>query len=131
MPSEKLPEPWLSFLDALEEEIGEAVDLHCIGGFVVIHAYGLSRGTAEIDVLASTTASARPLANLAGKQTPLHRRHGVGRGHGCDRIGELRRAVSGCRPYKYTMRRRYRLRVSCGRIERVAGASFTNEREEE
>lgn len=45
------PEPWRSFLRELDERLNEAVELHCIGGFVVSMHYGIGRQTADIDFL--------------------------------------------------------------------------------
>jgi hypothetical protein len=53
------PEPWLSFLNALDVGIDEPVDLHCMGGFVVVQAFGLGRATADIDVLSVSGAERR------------------------------------------------------------------------
>lgn len=72
------PEPWLSFLNAIDVGIDESVDLHCMGGFAVVQAFGLARATADIDVLSVVpySSSAR-LLELAGKASPLRRRHKV------------------------------------------------------
>ena len=51
------PEPWKSFLIALDGLLTEPVELHCIGGFVVTMQYGLSRGTADIDILPAVLPS--------------------------------------------------------------------------
>jgi len=72
------PEPWLSFLNALDVGIDEPVDLHCMGGFAVVQAYGLERATADIDVLSVVPySSGERLMALAGKESPLRRRHKV------------------------------------------------------
>ena len=72
------PEPWLSFLNALDVDIDEPVDLHCIGGFAVVQAYGLGRGTSDIDVLSVVPySSGARLMELAGKESPLRCRHKV------------------------------------------------------
>lgn len=52
MPNNLIPEPWLGFLTELDAECSQPVDFHCLGGFVVTFAYGLSRSTADVDVLA-------------------------------------------------------------------------------
>jgi hypothetical protein len=46
------PEPWLSFLCDLDGCLNEETIFHCIGGFAVVHAYGLHRATADLDVIA-------------------------------------------------------------------------------
>ncbi len=58
--------------------IGEQVELHCLGGFAAVQAYGLQRATSDIDVISVVPfdSSAR-LVELAGKQSPLRRKHAV------------------------------------------------------
>jgi hypothetical protein len=71
-------EPWLSFLNDLDAEIAGVTELHCIGGFAVVQAYGLERATADIDVLAVVPGSSSSgLTDLAGKGSKLHRKHGL------------------------------------------------------
>jgi hypothetical protein len=50
-PREAMPEPWRSFLNELDRVVTSTVRLDCIGGFVVTMLYGLSRPTANVDVL--------------------------------------------------------------------------------
>src|ERR1700739_878030 len=50
-PREAIPEPWRSFLNELDRIATTTVRLDCIGGFVVTMLYGLSRPTADVDVL--------------------------------------------------------------------------------
>ena len=72
------PEPWASFLEALDLQLKEAVDFHCIGGFAVTMQFGFSRTTADIDIL--TAVPNRKLADLqkaAGLGSDLHRRFKV------------------------------------------------------
>jgi hypothetical protein len=45
------PEPWKSFFSEIDAALSEAVELHCLGGFVMTILYGLDRLTAEVDVL--------------------------------------------------------------------------------
>ena len=77
MPSDALHEPWLSFLRDLDKQLASPTELHCFGGFVVAEYYGLMRATADIDILESRGTDLRTLAKLAGRQSPLHKRHGV------------------------------------------------------
>jgi len=51
MPRE-IPKPWDAFLKDLDRSLGEPVELHCLGGFVLTMLYGLKRPTADVDVLA-------------------------------------------------------------------------------
>ena len=39
------PEPWRSFLRALDRQLKDVVALRCLGGFVVTQQYGIGRGT--------------------------------------------------------------------------------------
>jgi hypothetical protein len=70
------PEPWRSFFDELDRSLVEPVELHCLGGFAVIHAYGIGRTTNDIDVI-----SLVPLPMLArvceagGQGSELHKKH--------------------------------------------------------
>ena len=71
-------EPWRSFLMDLDQQIEEVIDLHCMGGFAVVQAYGLARATADIDVLSAVPyGSGTRLIEIAGKQSLLRRKHGI------------------------------------------------------
>lgn len=77
MPTDRLHEPWRSFLRDLDEELSVPTELHCFGGFVVAECYGLTRATADIDILESKGANLADIARLAGRGSNLHRRHKV------------------------------------------------------
>ena len=77
MPSDPLPEPWRSFLRDLDTQLAGPTELHCFGGFVVAQCYGLIRPTADIDILDSKGTDLITIAKLAGRTSPLHKRHGV------------------------------------------------------
>lgn len=78
MPLERPAEPWLSFLTALDSQLGEPVDFHSIGGFVVSQHYGLGRETADLDILrVSPRQSAERAIELAGRGSLLHKRFRV------------------------------------------------------
>ena len=71
-------EPWLSFLNDLDAQLEEVTDLHCIGGFAIVQAYGLERATADIDVLSVTPYhSGSRLVELAGKESALRLKHRI------------------------------------------------------
>jgi hypothetical protein len=75
---ERPAEPWLSFLTELDAALDAPADLHCIGGFVVSQLYGFGRETADLDVLTVVPPEAgQRVAELAGKASPLYRRHHV------------------------------------------------------
>jgi hypothetical protein len=79
LPAERRPsEPWLSFLTDLDAALAGPVDFHCIGGFVVSQQYGFARETADLDVLTVIPPeAAERVAALAGKGSPLQRKHRV------------------------------------------------------
>ena len=70
------PEPWQSFLRELDDRLTEAVELHCIGGFVVSLHYGVGRQTSDIDFLNVVPREpADDLEAIAGLQSELHRKY--------------------------------------------------------
>ena len=79
MPSDdQLREPWASFLAELNEQLPRPTEVHCLGGFVVSELYGLERPTADVDILEATRGTdAATLARLAGRGSPLHKRHKI------------------------------------------------------
>jgi Nucleotidyltransferase of unknown function (DUF6036) len=48
-----------------------------MGGFVLAEYYGLIRATADVDVLESAGTDKTTIARLAGRGSPLHKRHRV------------------------------------------------------
>ena len=64
-------------LVALERELTQDTELHCMGGFVLAEYYGLVRATGDVDVLKSTGTDKATIARLAGRGSPLHKRHRV------------------------------------------------------
>lgn len=78
MPLRQIPEPWGSFLSAIDTDRKEEVELHCLGGFVVTVLYGLARPTADVDVMViAPRGESEYLLRLAGKGSELHRKHRV------------------------------------------------------
>src|SRR5688500_6932797 len=78
MSADSLSEPWRSFLLDLDAELGGPTELHCLGGFIVAEYYGLTRPTADIDIIEATGATdLRTLAELAGKGSALAKQHHV------------------------------------------------------
>lgn len=72
------PEPWDSFLKALDAEAQSVVRLDCLGGFVVTQLYGLERPTADLDVMELVPReAAEHLTALGGQGGTLHREHRV------------------------------------------------------
>jgi hypothetical protein len=78
MPSEEPPEPWKQLLDAVDAAAAQEIAIQCIGGFVLEIAYGLSRSTVDLDILAvSPPAEAAFVERIAGRESALARKHGV------------------------------------------------------
>jgi|ERR1700733_10545751 hypothetical protein len=78
MPIDNIPEPWKSFLADIDDRLGESVELHCLGGFVLTTVYRLPRTTADLDVVAvASLAQNAHLIALAGQGSELHRKHRV------------------------------------------------------
>lgn len=78
MPTDQLPEPWLSLLRELDLRANTELKLVCIGGFAVTVGYGAPRTTADLDVLGMfhDPAGMAVLA-LAEKGGELQQRFGV------------------------------------------------------
>lgn len=72
----KVPEPWHSFLAELDQIASKEVCLHCMGGFVVTHLYGLARPTADVDVISITPIDQRAdLLGQGGRNSALHKKY--------------------------------------------------------
>ena len=71
-------EPWASFLRELDELLKAAVELHCLGGFVVTQQYGIGRETSDIDFLSIVARSREDdVEALAGLGSALHQKYRV------------------------------------------------------
>lgn len=69
-------EPWRSFLENLDGLLKGAVELRCLGGFVVTQQYGIGRETSDIDFLTVVAQSPDDdVEALAGLGSKLHRRY--------------------------------------------------------
>jgi hypothetical protein len=49
--SPELPQPWDTFLAAVDTLLPDPVELHCLGGFVVAVRYHLPRPTGDLDYI--------------------------------------------------------------------------------
>jgi len=73
-----LPNPWAEFLAELDKSLPEPVQLHCMGGFVLIVCYQIPRPTGDIDCVAVVPQyQLETLQRLAGKDSPLHEKLGI------------------------------------------------------
>lgn len=74
----KIPEPWSSFLEALDGAATDETRLDCMGGFVVTQLYGFARETADLDVLQIAPGEQRTSLFEVGKQGgALHKKFKV------------------------------------------------------
>ena len=72
------PEPWRSFFNELEQLLPEAIELHCFGGFVAVHAYGVARTTNDVDFISLALNPLRQmLSEFGGLESALHKKHRV------------------------------------------------------
>jgi hypothetical protein len=72
------PEPWHSFLRALDERATQETHMVCMGGFVVTLLYGFSRTTADLDVLLIGPQEERKTFLEAGvRGGELHKKYGI------------------------------------------------------
>jgi hypothetical protein len=74
---EQPPEPWRSFFAAVDSRLGEDVQLHCCGGFVVTQLYGVARTTSDVDFLGVVPNLSDRLIEVGGRDSALHRVHKV------------------------------------------------------
>jgi hypothetical protein len=78
MPHNRPPEPWNSYLAAIDATLDHHVVLHCIGGFAIAMLYDLLRPTVDIDCLSVIPVEeTAPLQSLAGEGSGLHKKHGI------------------------------------------------------
>ena len=73
---ERLPSPWREFLTELDQLLEAPLELHCIGGFVLVYFYGLPRSTGDIDYYSAIPANAS-LPKMAGEGSELHKKYKV------------------------------------------------------
>ena len=73
-----IPEPWWRFLSDVDQGLTTAVEIHCLGGFVLGVLWGLPRPTADVDYVAiRPSRSGEELLRVAGAGNELARRHGL------------------------------------------------------
>lgn len=72
------PEPWRSFLRALDSKLKGAVTLRCLGGFVVTQQYGVGRSTGDIDFVSISAVSGDDdVEAVGGLGSNLHKKYRV------------------------------------------------------
>lgn len=73
-----IPEPWLSFLRRIDEKLEVSVEIHCLGGFVLMVLWDLPRPTGDIDVVEVAPKGATPqLMEIGGEGSDLSREYGL------------------------------------------------------
>lgn len=76
--SPELGSPWKEFLEELDSLLSGPIDLHCIGGFAIVAAYGFPRSTNDLDYFSLEPCDqATELEKLAGQGSALARKHKV------------------------------------------------------
>jgi hypothetical protein len=77
-PRATLPRPWDKFLQEVDELLGRPVEIHCLGGFVLIVLYGREIPTGDIDYIeAIPPEEVTNLERLAGRESKLASKYGV------------------------------------------------------
>src|SRR5215469_6412676 len=72
------PAHWKAFLQDVDQLLQSAVELHCLGGFVLSVLYDLPRPTADVDYISAMPSSAiAELETIAGRGSALHKKHGM------------------------------------------------------
>src|ERR1039457_5385695 len=78
MPDLVLPSPWPEFLTDVDQSLSGAVELHCVGGFVLTAVYGIPRTTNDLDYITATPSQAyEELNRIAGQDSDLAKKHKV------------------------------------------------------
>ena len=73
-----LPSPWKEFLKELDSLLDEQFELHCIGGFAVVAAYGLPRSTNDLDYFSLEPCNrVLEFDQMAGQGSALARKYKV------------------------------------------------------
>ena len=72
----KLPKPWPDFLKEIDCALSRPVNLHCIGGFVLLACYGIPRTTGDIDYIAvRPREAADEVASVGGPDSAVARKY--------------------------------------------------------
>ena len=72
---ESLEDSWLRFLLDIESALAAEARVHCLGGFAIAAQFGLTRTTGDLDLIEVPAKTATELLEIAGKGTPLAKRH--------------------------------------------------------
>src|SRR5208283_6224434 len=78
MPDLGLPPPWSEFLTDVDQSLSLAVELHCVGGFVLAAVHGIARTTNDLDYISANPIQAHEeLSRIAGQDSDLAKKHKV------------------------------------------------------
>lgn len=67
-----LPKPWPEFLREVDLALEQAVNLHCLGGFILVVLYGAPRTTVDLDYISVyPPEAAAKLEIIAGERSAL------------------------------------------------------------
>ena len=67
-----LPKPWPRFLQEVDSLLNQDVNLHCIGGFVLVALYGAPIATADLDYISVRPCeAAKQIEEIAGQESQL------------------------------------------------------------
>lgn len=78
MPDLVLPSPWPEFLTDVDQSLSEAVELHCVGGFVLAAVHGIARTTNDLDYISANPNQAHEELNrIAGQGSDFANKHKV------------------------------------------------------
>ncbi len=73
-----LPKPWTEFLREVNLALGQAVNLHCLGGFIWVVLYGAPRTTVDLDYISvHPPETAVKLEIIAGERSALAKKYKV------------------------------------------------------
>ncbi len=73
-----LAPPWPQFLAELDQNLSDAVELHCVGGFVLTAVHGIPRTTGDLDYISANPRQAiEELDRIAGRHSTLAKKHRV------------------------------------------------------
>lgn len=71
-----IPEPWLSFLRDVGLALGQSVEVHCLGGFVLTVLWEFPRPTGDVDFIEIEPSEAGDeLLHIAGEASEIAKRH--------------------------------------------------------
>ena len=74
--SPDLPRPWREFLAEVDRRLPRAVQLHCLGGFVVAVSHGRPRATGDLDYIDIIPRDAMgDLERIAGRDSAMAKKH--------------------------------------------------------